>query len=260
VTPVATVPPTTGSAVLSSATTQVPLTIHTVTVSSGANGTITPSGAVSVNNGSDQAFTITANSGYHIDTVTADSVAVSATSPYTFTNVTADHTISATFAADSAPVVTGGGPLVSGNGAPVGLMGGHRQDVTNLLAPTIPVTSTTTIISGCNNGTNGFSITTGQSCLGNTGGITTTIPPTLPKYNFTRNLSLHATGKDVKALQQYLNNNGFVISKTGAGSLGKETTLFGILTYKALVKFQKSLGWSGTGFFGPMTREYISTH
>ena len=77
------------------------------------------------------------------------------------------------------------------------------------------------------------------------------------KYNFTRNLSLHATGADVKALQQFLNANGFVIAKTGAGSLGKETTLFGTLTYKALVKFQKSLGWSGTGFFGPMTREYI---
>ena len=80
------------------------------------------------------------------------------------------------------------------------------------------------------------------------------------KYNFTRNLQLHMTGKDVKALQQFLNNNGFVISKTGAGSPGKETTLFGTLTYKALVKFQKSIGWSGTGFFGPMTREYISKH
>lgn len=78
------------------------------------------------------------------------------------------------------------------------------------------------------------------------------------KYNFTRNLSLYATGKDVKALQQYLNANGFIISKTGAGSPGKETTLFGALTYKALVKFQKSLGWSGTGFFGPMTRAYIN--
>ena len=232
-------------------------TAHTITVTSGSNGTITP-GTTSVNNGSDQSFIITPNSGYHIDTVTADSVAVSATSPYTFTNVTADHTISATFAVDSAPAVTGGGPLVSGgNGAPVGLINGsgsRRQDISSLLA------TTTTTIPGCKNGTNGFSITTGQSCSGNTGGITTTIPSTLPKYNFTRNLSLHATGKDVKALQQYLNTNGFVISKTGAGSLGKETTLFGTLTYKALVKFQKSLGWSGTGFFGPLTRSYVNTH
>lgn len=78
------------------------------------------------------------------------------------------------------------------------------------------------------------------------------------KFNFTRNLSLHATGDDVKALQQYLNTHGFVIATSGAGSPGKETTLFGTLTYKALVKFQKSIGWSGTGFFGPMTREYIN--
>jgi len=91
-----------------------------------------------------------------------------------------------------------------------------------------------------------------------TTGATNTTTPTPAKYNFTRNLSLHATGADVKALQQYLNSHGFVISKTGAGSLGKETTLFGTLTYKSLVKFQKSLGWSGTGFFGPMTRDYIN--
>ena len=81
-----------------------------------------------------------------------------------------------------------------------------------------------------------------------------------PQYNFKRNLSLRMTGQDVKALQQYLNANGFIISKTGAGSPGKETTLFGTLTYKALVKFQKSLGWSGTGFFGPLTRSYINNH
>jgi hypothetical protein len=79
-------------------------------------------------------------------------------------------------------------------------------------------------------------------------------------YNFTRNLSLNTTGKDVKALQQYLNDNGFIIAETGAGSIGKETSFFGTLTYKALVKFQKSLGWSGTGFFGPMTREYIKNN
>jgi hypothetical protein len=93
--------------------------------------------------------------------------------------------------------------------------------------------------------------------LGAGAGVTTSATT---QYNFTRNLSLHATGADVKLLQQYLNNNGFVISQTGAGSLGNETNYFGTLTYKALVKFQKSIGWSGTGFFGPMTRDYIANH
>jgi len=53
------------------------------------------------------------------------------------------------------------------------------------------------------------------------------------KYNFTRNLSLHSTGADVKALQQFLNANGFVIAKTGAGSPGKETSLFGTLNIQS---------------------------
>jgi nucleoid-associated protein YgaU len=78
-----------------------PIGTHTITASAGANGSITPSGSVLVNNGADQSFTITPSFGYHIDTVTADGSSVSATSPYTFTDVTADHTISATFAADS---------------------------------------------------------------------------------------------------------------------------------------------------------------
>jgi hypothetical protein len=90
-----------------------------------------------------------------------------------------------------------------------------------------------------------------------TSGVIDTNSQTLPKYNFTRNLSLNMTGKDVKDLQQYLNKNGFIISEAGVGSPNNETNYFGSLTYKALVKFQKSLGWSGTGFFGPMTREYI---
>ena len=66
------------------------------------------------------------------------------------------------------------------------------------------------------------------------------------------------TGTDVLELQKYLNTHGFVLAQSGAGSLGKETNYFGLLTYKALVKFQKSIGWSGTGFFGPMTRGFIN--
>jgi peptidoglycan hydrolase-like protein with peptidoglycan-binding domain len=66
------------------------------------------------------------------------------------------------------------------------------------------------------------------------------------------------TGEDVRNLQKYLNANGFIISKTRVGSSGKESTLFGMMTYKALQKFQKSVGLPATGFFGPMTRAYIN--
>jgi len=293
--------------------TVAPIGTHIITASTGANGSITPSGSVSVNNGSDQAFTITANSGYHIDTVTADSVAVSATSPYTFTNVTDDHTISVTFFADTVstpvPVVShgGGGMIIGWNNLPIIPTGGFNVSINQNASTTsnrivtlnfnaksdikkmaISLTgdfadasqenySSTKQIDLCSkfggliknptcpNGkytiytkfytASGVASPVATSSITLTNGVTNTT-----KYNFTRNLSLHATGADVKALQQFLNANGFVISKTGAGSPGKETTLFGTLTYKALVKFQKSLGWSGTGFFGPMTRDYIANH
>jgi hypothetical protein len=71
----------------------------TITANAGANGTISPSGAVSVNSGASQTFTITPNSGFTIAGVTVDGVSVGAVTSYTFSNVTANHTISATFLA-----------------------------------------------------------------------------------------------------------------------------------------------------------------
>ena len=73
---------------------------HTITASAGANGSISPSGAVAVNEGASQTFTITPDAGYQIDKVLVDGSEVAAGGgSYTFTNVTADHTISATFKA-----------------------------------------------------------------------------------------------------------------------------------------------------------------
>jgi len=72
--------------------------VHTIMVSAGANGSISPSGAVGVNYGANQTFTITPNSCYHIGDVLVDKSSVGPVTSYTFTNVTANHTISATFA------------------------------------------------------------------------------------------------------------------------------------------------------------------
>ncbi len=69
----------------------------TITASAGPNGSISPSGAVSVTSGANQTFTITANSCYSIADVLIDGVSQGALGTYTFTNVTAAHTISATF-------------------------------------------------------------------------------------------------------------------------------------------------------------------
>ncbi|MEA4846301.1 MAG: immunoglobulin domain-containing protein [Clostridiaceae bacterium] len=74
-----------------------PITTYTVTASAGSGGSISPSGAVSVRSGSSQAFTITPNPGYRINSVTVDGVNQGAVTTYTFTDITADHTINATF-------------------------------------------------------------------------------------------------------------------------------------------------------------------
>jgi len=73
-------------------------TTHTITASSGANGSISPSETVSVNHGDSQSFTITPNANYHVAGVLVDNVSQGAITSYTFNNVTANHTISASFA------------------------------------------------------------------------------------------------------------------------------------------------------------------
>ncbi|MCX6344461.1 MAG: hypothetical protein NT018_05225 [Armatimonadetes bacterium] len=75
----------------------VAMPAKTITASAGANGSISPSGAVVVNYGANQTFTFPANTGYQVANVTVDSVSQGAITSYTFTNVTANHTISATF-------------------------------------------------------------------------------------------------------------------------------------------------------------------
>ncbi len=83
---------------------------YTITATSGINGTITPSGRISLASGSNRTFSFTADSGFHVEQVFVDGQSIGATQSYTFTNVTDDHTIAVSFAAD------GGGPApVPGN-------------------------------------------------------------------------------------------------------------------------------------------------
>lgn len=81
---------------------------HTITATAGSNGSISPSGTVTVEDGTDQTFTITPSEGFEIADVLVDGASVGAVSSYTFENVTGDHTIAATFARDS-----GGGGVVT---------------------------------------------------------------------------------------------------------------------------------------------------
>ena len=90
---------------------------------------------------------------------------------------------------------------------------------------------------------------------------------TQSSFTFTRDLSLKSTSQDVLELQRYLNNNGFIIATSGPGSPGKETSSFGALTFKALVRFQEAFAKEilapngltrGTGYFGSATRAFIN--
>ncbi len=55
---------------------------------------------------------------------------------------------------------------------------------------------------------------------------------------FIKDLKMGDINAAVKLLQQFLNNHGFLVAKTGPGSKGKETTTFGARTKAALQKFQ----------------------
>ncbi|MBI2037318.1 MAG: PQQ-dependent sugar dehydrogenase [Candidatus Magasanikbacteria bacterium] len=87
------------AAELANATGTPPVQTYTITSAADSNGSISPSGSVVVNSGSNQTFNITPNSGYQISSVLVDGVSQGAVSSYTFTNVTANHTISASFSA-----------------------------------------------------------------------------------------------------------------------------------------------------------------
>lgn len=75
---------------------------------------------------------------------------------------------------------------------------------------------------------------------------------TTPLYNFTRDLTIGSKGEDVKKLQEFLKEQGF---------LNRETTdYFGSITKNALIQYQKKASISpASGYFGPKTRNYINS-
>jgi hypothetical protein len=70
---------------------------YTITANAGSGGSISPKGTVSVNNGSDQIFTIIPAKGYKVKDVKVDNSSVGLVDKYTFTDVTSNHTISAEY-------------------------------------------------------------------------------------------------------------------------------------------------------------------
>ena len=73
-------------------------TTYTITASSAGNGTISPSGAITVNSGSNQQFTASPSNGYIVDIWKLDGTTVqTAGTIYTLGNITAAHTVTVQF-------------------------------------------------------------------------------------------------------------------------------------------------------------------
>ena len=89
--------------------------------------------------------------------------------------------------------------------------------------------------------------------------VKATVKTTTMVSVFARTLKQGSTGADVKVLQQWLNANDFVISKTGVGSKGKETTSFGGATKKALQAFQKAHSLPASGQLDDATRALLNS-
>jgi len=83
--------------------------------------------------------------------------------------------------------------------------------------------------------------------------------PSPNKNIFTKDLFLSVNSADVKLLQHFLNNRGYLIADRGPGSKGNETTIFGFATRAALIRFQKDNNISpALGYFGSKTRGLIN--
>jgi hypothetical protein len=74
---------------------------YTITSSAGPHGTIAPLGIDTLTFGAGQSYTMTPDTGYHIDSVLVDSAFVGTTSPYVFSHDSTNHTIRVTFAIDT---------------------------------------------------------------------------------------------------------------------------------------------------------------
>ena len=122
----------------------------TITASAGSNGSISPSGSVTVLSGTNKTFSITPNAGYSIAQVMVDGISKGMVSSYTFINITAGtHTISATFN----PTITAtAGP--NGSISPVGTAavtsGGSK---TYIIRPTVGYHIANVLVDGISAGT-----------------------------------------------------------------------------------------------------------
>jgi hypothetical protein len=87
---------------------------YTLTASAIGGGMISPVGSVIVSHGGNQSFNLTADTGYHIDSVLVDGSRIDSNYSYTFYNVSGSHTIAAFFSINNytiTAIASGGGNI-----------------------------------------------------------------------------------------------------------------------------------------------------
>jgi PKD repeat protein len=204
---------------------------YTITASSGANGDVTPTGITTVNYGATPTYTITPNTGYHVQDVLVNGTSVGAVTSYLFPSVTTNKTISATFAINTYTITASSG--ANGDVTPTGITtvnygatptytitpntGYHVQDVlvngtsvgavTSYLFPSVTTNKTISATFAINT----YTITATNDTFGAVipAGITTVNYGATPTYTITPNTGYHVqdvlvNGTSVGAVTSYL--------------------------------------------------------
>ena len=111
-------------------------------------------------------------------------------------------------------------------------------------------TTTSTVIAGCDNRTTGFSVTTGQSCVGNIGTAPAGQVLGAQSFHFTLTLRMGSKGNEVLELQKFLNNAGY--------NVGKADGSFGSKTKAAVIKLEIANKLKGDGVVGAKVRAILN--
>lgn len=173
---------------------------------------------------------------------------------YTITSQDVGHTLIFEVTPVSLTGISPGEPIRSEGIAitaqSAGNSGGGGSSGGGMISVIIPASTSTPVITFLTSGATTSTTTVVINNNSNLGSIISQIARTL-KYGM--------SGVDVKALQIYLNTNGYIVAKSGAGSSGHETNYFGLATKAAVMRFQKANKITPvSGLVGPLTRAVIN--
>jgi pimeloyl-ACP methyl ester carboxylesterase len=230
---------------------------YSITSSAGSNGSISPSGSVSVPCGGSQSFTMTPSPCYHVQSVVVDGTSVGAPGSYTFSNVQASHTISVSFTLDTYTIAATAG--IGGSIAPSGsvvvncgasrsftIAAGTCYVISNVLVDGTsrgPITSYT-----FNNVQSGHTI---SASFAANSGVLPTIPTGLSVMNLGTGTSLHASWNPVTGATSY------VLRRVGGGGTtdtpvsGTQTDITNLTRTTSYAFSAQAINGCGAGQFSP---------